>query len=377
MSEQPKTIPTARPILLVILLLAAACLSGLVGAAAAVALLRASLTGGAATFEAGLWSAACLSGGLAAAGMLAALAWLIGAQHRAAGVGWQMLSTLKAIMQSQAAEVPIAHAVEDVHSEPPDSQTLAQLLSELRELNATMLMSDKQLQIKRSHRQKLTADALADDIAAATDAERFARAAELLEDLKGQVPDEPRYNQLKDALVQARNKSQAADVAAVKDRAEDLMAVGAFDQAIRVAEELLDKHPAVPEAIGLLDHVKRERDMLMAEQRRGLYAEIERHADKRQWPQAVEAAKKLLAEHAGSDEADAVAAKMSTLEDNARLAEARQLRDSVRDLLNRRRYGEALEVARELTDRFPETQAAAELREQLQRLEELSREQEL
>ena len=59
---------------------------------------------------------------------------------------------------------------------------------------------------------------------------------------------------------------------------------------------------------------------------------------------------------------------METLKDNARIEEVRQLRDQIRDLIGRRRFAEAVRVSEELIRRFPDTQAANELRSQIDRL---------
>jgi len=88
----------------------------------------------------------------------------------------------------------------------------------------------------------------------------------------------------------------------------------------------------------------------------------------------LEAARRLVQEHAESPEAEEVSVTLPTLEANARIAEARLLRDDIRSLLERRRYGEALLAAERILQEFPETQAASELRVQIERLRDLARE---
>ena len=103
-----------------------------------------------------------------------------------------------------------------------------------------------------------------------------------------------------------------------------------------------------------------------------MHGEVRYLTDGKHWRRAVEAAKKLLEAYPDSDEARRVAAGMTTLEDNARIEEVRGLRDQIRDMLERRRYGEAVEIAEGVMERFPETQAAAELRKQIRRLRRLA-----
>ena len=64
---------------------------------------------------------------------------------------------------------------------------------------------------------------------------------------------------------------------------------------------------------------------------------------------------------------------LPTIQDNARIEEVREIRDQIRDLINRRRYGEAVEAAEAVVRRFPDTRAAIELGRQLNRLRELAR----
>ena len=71
-------------------------------------------------------------------------------------------------------------------------------------------------------------------------------------------------------------------------------------------------------------------------------------------------------------EAESVRSQMETLRSNARIEEARELRDRILEMINRRRFSEALELARDLVGRFPDTAAAAELTRQMARLEELA-----
>ena len=98
-----------------------------------------------------------------------------------------------------------------------------------------------------------------------------------------------------------------------------------------------------------------------------------RAAEARQWKSALASAQRLLSEYPDSSEADKITAKLPNIRDNSRLEEARQLRDDIRELIERRRYAEAVRIAHDILARFPDTQAAAELRPQVDRLEALAR----
>jgi outer membrane protein assembly factor BamD (BamD/ComL family) len=125
----------------------------------------------------------------------------------------------------------------------------------------------------------------------------------------------------------------------------------------------------------MLDRVRREGQAYRAEQRATMYQRIEQAAMRRRWREAVEAARAFLDAHGDSPEAEPVRLQMPTLEDNARLEAVRELRDRIRDLINRRRFAEAASLARELIERYPDTAAAEDLRGQLPRLDELAAEE--
>ena len=93
----------------------------------------------------------------------------------------------------------------------------------------------------------------------------------------------------------------------------------------------------------------------------------------REEPKILAAAERRREAHPGSPEADAVRGQLETLRANARIEEVRVLRDEIRDMIARRRFAEAVERARNVVERFPDTAAAAELRQQMAKLEELAK----
>jgi outer membrane protein assembly factor BamD (BamD/ComL family) len=162
-------------------------------------------------------------------------------------------------------------------------------------------------------------------------------------------------------------------VGEAKRRVEELMSVSGFATAVAVVNGLLAKHPSSAEAIALLERVRREREAFVDEQRLAMYRKVEKEAFSRRWRDALSAAEELLSAYPDSPEADAVRARMDTLRENARIEEVRRLRDRVSDLISRRQFAQAIEVAKDVIARFPATAAARELHEQMAKLEELGR----
>jgi outer membrane protein assembly factor BamD (BamD/ComL family) len=151
-----------------------------------------------------------------------------------------------------------------------------------------------------------------------------------------------------------------------------MMAVGAFDQAEAEARDLDLRYPNDPAVTDLLNRVRREGRMFHNERRDRMYNKVVRLAEARQWRQALKAARQYVQAFPSGAGADAVGAMLATMEDNARIEEVRELRDHIRDLLEQRRYAEAVECARDVIERFPDTRAAEDLGRQMNRLRELA-----
>jgi len=303
-----------------------------------------------------------LLGSLCVAGGLWGFAWLV--RHLTSGVQAAPLLPRRPGPCPQEAPPP-----------PADAKTpklLQANLDELEEVNANLLLTPEQMEMKRRARQAELAERIAAEFDASLAEKDFGAAQKHLEHLSAEVPDFDRRTELADRLAAAREAAQAEDIQTARRRAEDLMAVASFEKALALAEELLAAHPSAPEAIGLLDRVRREQEAFTTEQRGRMYAEVEQFAAAKQWRKAVASGRRLMDAYPQSAEAETVAIQMGTLEDNARLEEVRDLRDRFRDLLERRRYVEAIDIARDLIERFPDTQAASDLKQQMPRLKELA-----
>ena len=149
---------------------------------------------------------------------------------------------------------------------------------------------------------------------------------------------------------------------AQKQRIENMMSVAQFARAEKLAQTLLAALPNSSEAEALLDTVRRESSAFRAEQQSRLFAEFQRWTESRQWIKAQTVGEQLLEKYPASEEGKKVASSMSTVRKNAHFEEARMLRDRIRDLIKRKRYSEAVEVAEDLIHRFPNTQVAKQLR---------------
>lgn len=244
------------------------------------------------------------------------------------------------------------------------------LLSQLRELNTNVLLSDAQRQAKQRRQVESGRRRLNAQIEQALAGGRFADADRALAKLSEMGIDDKELQPLEQRVAEARAAAESEDVKQVTARVAELLALAAFDKAEQAVGELLTTHPQSVEASGLLARVQREAKAFAHTQRHELYGQVQSFANQRQWRQALSAARQLLERFGDSAEGEALQAQMPTLRDNARIEEVRLLRDRIRELIGRKEFADAGELAEEVIRRFPETAAAEELRGQLARLRE-------
>ena len=373
-------IPNARPVSiapssLAFVLYALAVISVVLGLAGGLTVLTLATISDSLHLVTVLWMVMSLAAGCSVAGLLWALGSLCHRAQQQAAAERRMVSALERLA-GRAGDLAAPAAGGAPPDAPPgidpDEPSLAALVREVRELNVNALLSDGQRQLKRQYLTERQAETLArqvDRAAADGDLDEADRQFDALVRL---APDWPQRAALRERIDHARSEAEALDVKRAGEQAETFMAAGDFAQAEAVAAQLLARRPAAVAATALLARVRREAETFTSEQRLAMFKTVEKHAQSRQWRAAVAAADELVAAHPDSAEADAIRARMPTLTDNARIEEVRELRDRIRDLIERRRYGEALHLARDVVERFPATAAAAELTEQMSRLEALA-----
>ncbi len=251
------------------------------------------------------------------------------------------------------------------------SDALRALEREVRELQAILLMDDDERRERLGELRVRAVDEAADRVRAAVEAGDVDRGRESLERFRRQAGRaDGDWSERDDELTAALDRARNDEIRRRTRRIEDLMAMGSFRPAREEAGDLRKRFPDSPDVARLAERVDREAEAYDSQQRQRLVETIRRNAEQRRWREALSAARELLESHPNSPEAEHVLQQMDTLEENARLGEARALRDSIRELIRRGRYVEAVEMGENLVRRFPRTAAAEELRRQLPRLRE-------
>lgn len=364
------------PFLLVFCLTVLAAISSALGMGAAVAVLLLDIAAERVAEATAGWMVLFSSAGLAVGAVLWAMAWLCRQRHAAGVAQQQTIRVLERLARQRPmpAALPVSSPEPDRRDAAP-AQPADALLRELRELNVNLLLSDDQRRAKHRHLSARHADDLAETIQQALADEDLPEARGQFDRLMGLAPDHDRVAPLTEGIDRLRRQVEARDIADTTGRTEELMSAGQYVQAAQAAAELAARHPDAEGASALVERVRRETEAFQAEHRRRMFAKLEKDASARQWRAAMVVADELLATYPQSPEAGEVRAKLATIADNARIEEVRELRDRISDLLGRRRFPEAVERARDLIARFPDTAAATDLNGQMDRLEKLAAEQ--
>jgi tetratricopeptide (TPR) repeat protein len=200
----------------------------------------------------------------------------------------------------------------------------------------------------------------------------FAAASEQAQLWAAKRPDDPAAVELPAQVEAARRQREIRDVAAVTKEVNDFISMSAWAQARATAQQLQEQHPDSAEARQLMVRIEHEYGVAQDEQRRRMYAEVQRFVTRKRWEEALAAARTFIERFAGSDDSEALRLQIPTLELNAEIERRQQLEARIMDLARHGRYIEAAALARRVIDEYPDSPQAEALRRQIDRLDELA-----
>ena len=249
---------------------------------------------------------------------------------------------------------------------------LQRIADELAALRDDLLLPPEQRAARAEQRRREQLARNLDEIGSAISAGEFVVADERLGHLSKTSPDTAELAPMRRILANARAATEAQKLARARAMVGELMSMAAFDKAIAEADDLVRELPDSAQAAELLGRVRHEADTYARQQQKKLYEQVTRSTEMHYWRAALEAARQLARTYPDSVEAGEVVAQMDLLSENARIEEVRDRRDHIADMLQRRRYRRAVELAEDIIAHYPDTQAAKELTEQMDRLRELA-----
>lgn len=254
-------------------------------------------------------------------------------------------------------------------SSPPPWQELVSLLQQMRD---NSLLTDEERVIKREQSENAEFEQATELLKSLTREGDFVRARQVVETFKARYPASQRADQLIRETEVHRERYESQDVKTITRQVEDLMSISAWPRARQVVQQLVERHRDSAEARQLLLRVEKDHATFQAEQRRRMYAEVQRFVTNRQWEEAVVAAKTFVERFPGCSESEALLMQIPTLSSNAEIEVRQELEARIMDYARHGRYIEAVELGRRLMEKFPGSPQAEALRVQLPRLEELA-----
>lgn len=200
----------------------------------------------------------------------------------------------------------------------------------------------------------------------------FVQAREIAERTRRKYPDDERATVLPEQVEEARQWRESDDVSAAGKQVNDLINISAWPRAREVAQQLQKRHPDSVEAQQLLLRIEREYKTLQDEQRRRMYAEVQRYVTGRRWEEALAAAETFIKRFPGCEEAEALRLQIPPLKANAEIEVRQKLEAEIMDFVKHGRYIEAVELAKKVIEMYPNSPQAEALRTRLGRLKELA-----
>ena len=195
-------------------------------------------------------------------------------------------------------------------------------------------------------------------------------AYERVQRARRRFPSLPNWKALAEQVEQARAKFEAHDLGVATREVEDLAALGAWERAEDVVRNLRRRHPASEQAKELVRRVALGRERATAEERARLMSQAQDATSRRDWKRALELVETLLARFPGSPEAQELRQQAPTLKANVEIHQRQEMEVEIRELIKQQRFADALRIANNLIERYPDSPQAHVLRDQLPRLEQ-------
>lgn len=282
-----------------------------------------------------------------------------------------LLGALEGVRQRR--ESGTANADQSVDSEPQQPGTLPshsidELAVLLREVRDISLLDGDQRRMRLEMQGHAALEVLQRDVPALLREHNWIEARHRVQDSRARFPMIREIGTLEHQIEQMRSQVENADIEHCERQIDDLIQLGAWDRVAEVVTELLKRHPDSHRAIELSQKIRVQKNSAEAEQRAKTMAQAQEASNKRDWKTALALANIIVQRYPKSPEAQAVRMQLPTLRENAEIQTRKQLELQYSDSVQAHRYGDALRLAKEIIDQYPNSPQAEALRGQLARL---------
>jgi outer membrane protein assembly factor BamD (BamD/ComL family) len=246
---------------------------------------------------------------------------------------------------------------------------LTQLLQVANEVRDISLLGDTERAARAQAESTALARQLEHEVPELLQAHNWKEAQIRVQRARARFPAVSAWDALAAQVEQARAKFEAHDIQGAEREINDLVALNAWDRAAGIVRDLKRRHPDSQRVKQLAERVQGELNKAAAAERGKLMAQAQEATNDRQWAEALRLVEKLLEKFPNSVEAHDLRLQLPTLRTNVEIQQRQQMEAEIRDLIKQGRFAPALQLARELISRYPDSPQAEVLREQLPKLE--------
>ncbi|MHC4674241.1 MAG: hypothetical protein ACYTF1_19430 [Planctomycetota bacterium] len=180
---------------------------------------------------------------------------------------------------------------------------------------------------------------------------------------------------VRETIEQIENAAEAArvnDIRQVAKRVEDMIGLTYWDDAELLAKELAKNYPTAQEPEKILERIRKTRTLVENKHLQKMHDDIQQLVQQRRWREALQATYQFIEKFPNGPDTDVMRAQLPTLEANAEIEARQEMETQFKELIQLQQYWEALELARRIIAEYPLSPQANALRDQLPRLEELT-----
>lgn len=247
-------------------------------------------------------------------------------------------------------------------------ERIGMLLEDIRELS---MMNDVQRQSAYRQHVELQKQEALGQVAKLISDQQWGQAHQLIQRMEAQFINDAQVAQARRQLDLARGAVVTEVYGQTSQRVESLMTGSSWDQALIVAQRFADDFPTHAGGQELLQRVVKERDLFRESAVGRLNHEIRAEIDNRNWRQALSLARNLIEMYADHPRTHLIRQQLKTIEDNAEIEERQEQEVRIQELLRARRFQEAIDLAEEMIDRYPNSPQAETLEKLLPQMRDM------
>lgn len=251
-------------------------------------------------------------------------------------------------------------------------ETIHQVMTLLHEIRELALMNDSQRQQRLAETQQHKQNFYLTEVRRLMDLKEWAAVENTLVSLESEFPGDPNLPNLKAQLEAGKKEAEQGAMEQLRERVENLMAVWAWDQAYTETARFVENFPNHEEGRQLLQRVMAEKENYTENTANRLYEEIRLDIDRRLWRRAMTNAVKLLECAPGHKKSVAIRSQLKTIRENAEIEERQEQERRIQELIRGRQFFEAIDLAQDLLQRFPNSPQAETLKTLMPKLRELA-----